>query len=291
MTGELASPAETIAVIIPTIGDRDMTELRDALSRQTRPADELIVIEDRTRRGGGWARNRGIERSSASILVFLDDDCIPPPEWLDSLVTAIQSLGAAGAGGTYDEDDPFLHARRLRQKYPSKVQIDTAGLVGAGGNVAYRRSVFEQLYARDGHWFNEAFRVAEDKELAWRIRSRGGRLVFVPSNVRHTKRSAGWAYIRLQFGRGIGIAGLYCVARAAREAAPPDRGMLWASRGESAMAKWLRILAMKAFGPFDRKSFQSTAHYLLFWIGEKSQGLGFIWGLLWRPFLRGRGQP
>ena len=272
----------TIAVIVPTTGDRDLTELRAAIARQTRPAGELIIVEDRTRRGAAWARNRGIERSSAGLLAFLDDDCVPPREWLDSLAAAIEGFAAAGAGGTYDDEDPFLHARRLRQHYPDTVLIDSAGWVGAGGNVAYRRDVLEQLRLRDGHCFNEAFRISQDKELAWRVRSRGGKLVFVPVKVRHAKHCTGWAYVKEQFFRGIGIAALYWAARADRESAPPDRGMLWAARSRPTTATWLRILLLKALGPFDRRSFRSRAHYLLFWIGEKVQGLGFFWGLVWR---------
>jgi Glycosyl transferase family 2 len=282
----MASPVGSIAVIVPTTGSRDLTKLNEAIRRQTRTADEIIVIEDRARRGAAWARNRGIERSSAELLAFLDDDCIPPPQWLDSLVAAIATCHAAGAGGTYSEEDSFLQARRCRQNYPNTELIDTVGWVGAGGNVVYRRTVLEQLRARDGHYFNEAFRIAEDKELAWRVRARGGVLVFVPLEVRHTKRCIGWAYVTQQFGRGIGIAGLHRAARAAGNSPPPDRGLLWARSGRPTVAAWLRILAHKAVGPFDRRSFATTAHFLLFWIGEKSQGLGFFWGLMSRPFER-----
>jgi glycosyltransferase involved in cell wall biosynthesis len=286
----MSSSAKTIAVIVPTTGGRDLSQLHEAIRRQTRPADEIIVIEDRARRGSAWARNRGIEQSSAELLAFLDDDCIPPPEWLETLAVTIDQYDAAGAGGTYDEEDPFLGARRRRQKYPDAILVDHAGWVGAGGNVAYRRAVLEQIRSRDGHYFNEAFRISQDKELAWRVRTRGGQLVFVPVTVRHAKRCRGWPYVKQQFGRGIGIAGLHWAARADRGSVAPDRGLLWAPRGRPTIAVWLRILVLKAIGPFDRKSFQTTAQYLLFWVGEKSQGLGFLWGLVWRPFARRAGR-
>jgi glycosyltransferase involved in cell wall biosynthesis len=280
----MSVPVDSIAVIVPTRGNRDLTQLTAAIQQQTRPPSEILVVEDRALRGGAWARNRGIERSSAELLAFLDDDCVPPPEWLKSLTAAIDAYGAAGAGGTYDEADPFLRARRQRQNYPDAMLIDQVGWVGAGGNVAYLRTVLEQLYAVDGHCFNEAFRISEDKELAWRVRVRGGKLVFVPVAVRHVKRCAGWPYLKEQFGRGIGIAALYRSARARRNLAAPDRGMLWANGGRPTVTTWLRILILKAIGPFDRASFQTVTDFLLFWIGEKSQGLGYLWGLLWRPF-------
>jgi len=284
-------PVDSIAIIIPTRGDRDLTELTAAIHRQTRPASEIFVIEDRSLRGSAWARNRGIELSSAELLVFLDDDCIPPPGWLEALAATVDRYGAAGAGGTYDEEDPFLRARRRRQNYPAAVLIDETGWVGAGGNVAYLRAVLEQLRARDGHYFNEAFRISEDKELAWRVRMRGGKLVFIPLPVRHTKHCTGRRYIAEQFGRGIGISDLFSTARASRDLVAPDRGMLWAQSRRTTIVAWLRILFLKAIGPFDRASFQSTIDFLVFWIGEKSQGLGFLWGLIRRPFMRRVGNP
>lgn len=276
----------SIAVIVPTRGDLDLTDLVAAVRCQTRPASELFIIEDCSGRGCAWARNRGIERSGAELLAFLDDDCLPPPHWLQSLATAIDMYDAAGAGGTYDEQDPFLRARRLRQRYPNAVVIDGGAWVGAGGNVAYLRSVLEQLRVRDGHYFNEAFRISQDKELAWRVRLYGGQLVFVPVPVRHTKRCGGYPYVKEQFHRGVGIAGLYWAARAAGDLASPDRGKLWQQGRRPTVAAWLLILLAKAVGPFDRASFDTGKDFLLFWIGEKSQGLGFLWGLLWRPFAR-----
>jgi glycosyltransferase involved in cell wall biosynthesis len=282
-------PIRTIAVIVPTTGRRDLTALKAALGRQTRAATEVIVVEDRAQRGSAWARNRGIEQSGAELLAFLDDDCVPAPEWLESLAGAIDDHDAAVAGGTYEEEDPFLRERRDRQSYPDAVLIDREGWVGAGGNIAYRRDVLERIRAADGHYFHEGFRISQDKELAWRVRMLGERLVFVPARVRHTKHCSGWAYLREQFGRGVGIAGLYLAARGRATSAMPDRGLLWAGPGRPGIVAWSRMLVLKAIGPFDRGSFHTTTRFLLFWLGEKSQGLGFLWGLVRRPFARRSG--
>jgi glycosyltransferase involved in cell wall biosynthesis len=284
-------PIGSIDVIVPTTGGQDLAALKEALRYQTRAITKLIVVEDRQLRGSAWARNRGVEQSSAELVAFVDDDCIPPREWLEALAVAIDRYGAAGAGGTYDEADPFLRMRRSRQNYPDLELMDGSAWVGAGGNVAYRRGALESLRKRDGHVFNEAFRVAEDKELAWRIRAVGGRLVFVPVRVRHSKRCTAWSYVVEQFGRGTGIAGLHWATRGEGNSIAPDRGRLWAHGARRSLTAWLQIFALKAIGPFDYRTFKTKSDFLLFWIGEKSQGLGFLWGLMCRPFTAGLGRP
>ena len=269
-------PVDSIAIIIPTRGDRDLTELTAAIHRQTRRASEIFVVEDRSLRGSAWARNRGIELSSAELLVFLDDDCIPPPGWLEALAATVDNYGAAGAGGTYDEEDPFLRARRRRQNYPDAVLIDEAGWVGAGGNVAYLRAVLEQLRARDGHYFNEAFRISEDKELAWRVRMRGGKLVFIPVPVRHTKHCTG----RKVYRRAIRSRDRYCGSFLDRWREPrsvaPDRGMLW--RTAEPDSRLVKDSFSRSDRTVRRAGFQSDDRLPGFSDRKKSQGLGFSGG-------------
>ncbi len=96
----------TVGVIIPT---RNRAELLrgalEALSRQTRVPDEVIVVDngstDHTRQvagqfsgrlplrylfeptpGAGQARNAGIRHATSDVLAFTDDDCIPDENWL-----------------------------------------------------------------------------------------------------------------------------------------------------------------------------------------------------------------
>lgn len=96
----------TVGVIIPTRNRADLLHhALEALSRQTRAPDEVIVVDngstDHTRQvaeqfsgrlpirylfeptpGAGQARNAGIRQSTSDILAFTDDDCIPDENWL-----------------------------------------------------------------------------------------------------------------------------------------------------------------------------------------------------------------
>jgi glycosyltransferase involved in cell wall biosynthesis len=95
-----------VSVIIPTIGRESIARTREALEQQTRRPDEMIEVVDNDRRGTSWARNEGIRRAKGDLIAFTDDDCVPPADWIERLINAIDAHGAAGAGGTYEETDP-----------------------------------------------------------------------------------------------------------------------------------------------------------------------------------------
>src|SRR3989338_6032439 len=91
--------AHVVSVVIPTVGRASLARCLAALREQTRAPEEIIVIRDEQGRGSAWARNEGIRRSRGDLLAFTDDDCVPPPEWLERLVDAVDRDGADGAGG------------------------------------------------------------------------------------------------------------------------------------------------------------------------------------------------
>ncbi len=96
----------TVGVIIPTRNRADLLHnALEALSRQTRMPDEVIVVDNgssdhtcqvvgqfsgllpirylfESTPGAGQARNTGIRHASSDVLAFTDDDCIPDENWL-----------------------------------------------------------------------------------------------------------------------------------------------------------------------------------------------------------------
>jgi glycosyltransferase involved in cell wall biosynthesis len=268
-----------ISVVIPSIGRDSMGVLREALGRQSRKPDEIIIVRDEERRGSGWARNQGIKRSQGDLIAFIDDDCEPPADWLERLVAAVDLHDAAGAGGTYLETDPFLRDIRRRRGFPDAEQEDSVGWVGAGGNVVYKRSWLERLERRDGHVFNESFAVSQDIELSWRLRGFGARIVYVPVRVKHHRHLTPLGYLSFQFKRGTGIARLFSAQRADPRLVAAQKSLIWNPGGKTPGKNWLRAFWSKGLGPFDMGSFGRKRDFLLFWIGEKIQVAGFFWGL------------
>jgi glycosyltransferase involved in cell wall biosynthesis len=279
----MASDRHGVSVVIPTINRASLGECTEALKGQTRPPDELLVIRDPARRGPAWARNEGIRRAAGDLIAFTDDDCVPPLDWLERLVDAVDAFDAAGAGGSYDETDPLLQDIRRRRRYPDRLQIDPGGLVGQGGNVLYRRAWLERCAERYGHVFDESYRMGQDTELAWRLRRLGATLVFVPVNVRHLRRLTLTTYCRYEFGRGIAIAQLYRAHRTLGRGPTANKSLLWnesdaAHETSDALlyARWLAALSRKTFGPFDWASFASARNFWLYWVGKKFEGAGFL---------------
>jgi O-antigen biosynthesis protein len=97
-----------------------LEELMHALGSQTVPAHEVIVVVDhnpdllpelRARlpdtliipnihdRGLSGGRNTGLERATGDVVVFIDDDATPEPDWLERLGDAYGDPAVIGAGG------------------------------------------------------------------------------------------------------------------------------------------------------------------------------------------------
>lgn len=268
-----------VSVVVPTIGRETLAGCREALARQTRAPDEVVIVVDEARRGASWARNEGIRRSRGDLVAFMDDDCLPAPDWLAGLVGALDGWNAAGAGGTYTETDPMAQDLRARRPTPAEICADPGGLVGVGGNVLYRREWLARLEREDGYIFNETFPTGEDWELAWRLRRRGASLVFVPGTVTHLRRVRPWSHCRQQFMRGIGIARLFLAHRAAGAPIAAQTSRIWSANGSRPLglvsAAWHKVV-----GPFEAGRFRRRRYFWLFWVGEKVQAVGFAWGLL-----------
>lgn len=77
-----------------------------------------FMVQDKP--GASAARNRAVRASEARFIAFTDDDCIPDPDWLSSLLAGFPVGGkCAGVGGPIVPQNPdniisrFWHSRRV----------------------------------------------------------------------------------------------------------------------------------------------------------------------------------
>jgi hypothetical protein len=142
----------------------------------------------------------------------------------------------------------------------------------------------EACRERDGFVFDESFRLSQDWELTIRCRRLGMTFAFCTVRVKHLKQVSRISYLKHQFTRGLGIAALHDHIKRNPDLQAPHPSLLWsqeASRNDVA-TRWFAIFRKKLLGPFDAGSFRSKGDFVAFWLGEKAQGLGFIWGRLRR---------
>lgn len=213
--------AETVSVIIPAYNSAEtLGACLAALQRQTRPPEEIIVVNDgstdgtaqvaaaygvavlhQPNAGQAAARNRGARVAGGAILLFTDADCEPAPDWIEQMLIPLQAPAVVGVKGRYQTRQPQLVARFVQQEYQERydrmagaAQIDFIDTYSA----AYRRQVF---LANGG--FDPSFRINEDQEFSFRLADRGYRLVYRPQAVvahQHRATLAGYAYRKFLVG-------------------------------------------------------------------------------------------
>jgi GT2 family glycosyltransferase len=148
-----------------------------ALERQTWPHRAVIVVNNGRESVSvppevrvvearelslSQARQRGLEAVHTPIVAFTDDDCLPTPDWVERLVTALRADPALRGvqGRTLPDPGPLgSHA----------IWVDRPNRLYQTCNIAYRREPLDEVggfdTAFDG-WF-------EDTALAARVLERG----------------------------------------------------------------------------------------------------------------------
>ena len=147
--------------------------------------------------GFAVANNRAAALSKAPLIVTLNPDAFPEPDWLERLIGAANLYGAESIASLQlaDEDPDILdgagdcmsiagigwrggysHARSAAPKQPVEV------FAACAAAALYRRDSFEAL----GGFEERFFCYYEDVDLGFRLRLSGGRCVLEPrAVVRH----------------------------------------------------------------------------------------------------------
>jgi GT2 family glycosyltransferase len=194
-----------ISVIIPTRNrPRHLVETLAMLRVQKleEEAYEVIVVDDGSKppvgasaagvhlvrlegRERSAARNAGAAVASGEVLVFLDDDIVVGPGFLEAHLSAHREWPGALAVGRIDLPEgalarPFARFRQAleRQALPPARGIAHARNFCTAGNMSIARRQFLELEG-----FDEMLVSAEDQDLALRHSEAGGAIVFLPEAV------------------------------------------------------------------------------------------------------------
>jgi GT2 family glycosyltransferase len=155
-------------------------------------------------RGPAAARNRAVAESSASLLLFIDDDVVAPPSLVaDHLALHAEADPKLGVLGRVDwhpdlRVTPFMrwldrsglqfgfNAFREGVVEPSYVAFCTA-------NLSMRRQLFDAVGGFDERFPYPAY---EDMELGWRLHPHGFRLEYRPTVLAYHAREIDLATFR-----------------------------------------------------------------------------------------------
>jgi GT2 family glycosyltransferase len=170
----------------------------EGLARQSRKIDEIIVIDNgptreteevvsastaryvpEPRRGYGHARNRGLAEAVGAVIYFLDDDCVPEPDWSGVLWNILDSGGADLASGSRVPGQPGLAARL--EYLSTDGPVLSPGLAAgparhlSTSNLILRREVVAKVGC-----FDTTLTMCEDRDFTTRARKLGFRLRYEP---------------------------------------------------------------------------------------------------------------
>lgn len=215
---ETLSPAGGFEVIVVDDGGPEpLDPLEDAFAGQL----DLRLYRQRNQ-GPAAARNLGVRVARGRWVAFLDDDCIPEPEWLRGFASALDDGLYAGAGGlmvSRPDDSTFSIASNLLVAYLCDYfdSVDHAQFFPTANLVVER----EAFLALGG--FDESFRLAaaEDRDLCDRWNEHGLAIrVAVDAVVHHSPKLSLGGFVRQHFNYGRGACHLHEARRRRGVAAP-----------------------------------------------------------------------
>lgn len=226
-----------LSIIIPVYNrEEEMKELLQSLSEQQNRDFEVIVVEDGSTKsseavvrgymnrldikyftkpnsGPGLSRNYGSERSSGEYLIYLDSDCVVPPQYTQVLHDYLDCNRVDTFGGPDAASDDFSDFQKA-VSYSMTSFFTTGGIRGGkrkldrffprSFNMGYRKEAYNQFGGFS------SMRVGEDMELSYRLVAKGCSSVLIPqAYVYHKRRSTSKSFFRQVFRFGMTRINLY----------------------------------------------------------------------------------
>jgi glycosyltransferase involved in cell wall biosynthesis len=233
-----------ISVVVTVRDERTSVEgLVDALLRQTRLPDEIVIVDGGSSDGTvEWltekaagerrlrihiepgttiaqGRNIAIARARGAVIAVTDAGTTPHPDWLERLVEPLEEDASVGvASGFFVADGRrFLERCISTIITPQLPEVDPEKFLPSSRSVAFRK----EWWTRVGG-YPEWLRHCEDLVFDMALRSCGAPMRFVPDalvtwNARPTLRA--FAHQYFNYARGDGHALLWPYRQAARYSA------------------------------------------------------------------------
>lgn len=201
-----ATASPFFSIIVPVYNRPDeINDLLKSLDQQTDKDFEIVIVEDgstvrcgkqcesfkksirikyfyKDNEGRSIARNYGMDRADGDFFIFVDSDCILPPDYIASLKKAIAEKPADCFGGPDAAHESFSDTQKAIN-YAMTSFLTTGGIRGGKMsmekftprtfNMGFSRKVWEKVGG-----FREMF--SEDIDMSTRIRLAGFSITLYP---------------------------------------------------------------------------------------------------------------
>ncbi|MDR1680777.1 MAG: glycosyltransferase [Prevotellaceae bacterium] len=189
-------PRNRFEVLLINNNSADATEsLCKNFAQQTPAFNYRYIVE--TRQGLSHARNRGIAEAAGDVIVFMDDDAVAEPDYLEKMVAFFeQTPGAAACGGRiyprFESRRPrwmshFLLSLTSSIDLGNKVCVFRRRQFPVGANMAVRRDIFNQYgkFNPDLGRKGNSLDGAEEKDFFYRLMAAREKIYYVPGAIVH----------------------------------------------------------------------------------------------------------
>lgn len=193
-----------VSVVVPFAGSaaEGTVAIERLKALRVRPGDQKIVVDNSAdgvlssaseagvevvpasaQRSSYYARNCGAERARGEWLLFIDADCVPPPDLIERYFDdepAADCAVVAGAVRARGEQTSLISRyARSRGHINSEFHLDRPPFpAGITANLLVRRAAWESIGG-----FQEGIRSGGDLDLCWRLQSAGWGFEYCPDAV------------------------------------------------------------------------------------------------------------
>ncbi len=226
-----------ISFIIPVYNrPKEVEELLESMVQQSEIDFEVVIVEDgsdlkcedicnsykdrldlkyffKTNSGPGQSRNYGFEKASGNYCVFLDSDCVLPPDYFKIVQTALNNDYIDAFGGPDKAHKDFSNLQKAIN-YSMTSFFTTGGIRGNSEKLDkfYPRS-FNMGYSRSVFDVTKGFspmRFGEDIDMSIRILSNGFKTRLIKDAfVYHKRRTNLRQFYKQVFNSGIARVNLF----------------------------------------------------------------------------------
>jgi glycosyltransferase involved in cell wall biosynthesis len=190
------------SVVVPSYNGLDkFPRLIDALTKQTvKDFETILVIDgskddsykvasanqwglqnfnviDSVNKGRSGARNTGAKQTKTELLIFVDDDIIPPPDFIAKHIAALQQhdivVGILEPDNNFNAHTEFVNfSSHLNDKWNNESFYNTDEHADITYITANNFSIKKKVFDHAGG-FDERLRDAEDFDLALKVKALG----------------------------------------------------------------------------------------------------------------------